>query len=64
MDKSAEHLSIPVDFLWNVTCFQKLGGSGDLSQEAIKRCAEELHVDEESGELRQEVLVALALDIV
>lgn len=34
---------------------QKLGGSGDLSQEAIKRCAEELHVDEESGELRQEV---------
>jgi len=34
---------------------QKLGGSGDLSPEAVKRCAEELHFDEESGELRQEV---------
>lgn len=31
---------------------QKLGGSGDLSEEAIKRCAEILHV--ESGELRKE----------
>ena len=34
---------------------QKLGGSGDLSPEALKRCAEELHFDEERGELRQEV---------
>ncbi|CAK9058859.1 unnamed protein product [Durusdinium trenchii] len=32
---------------------KKLGGSGDLSEEAIKRCAEILHV--ESGELRKEV---------
>lgn len=40
----------------NVDNLQKLGGSGDLSPEAVKRCAEELHFDEESGELRQEAL--------
>lgn len=40
----------------NFDNLQKLGGSGDLSPEAVKRCAEELHFDEESGELRQEAL--------
>eukprot|EP00438_Fugacium_kawagutii_P005933 Skav229283 [mRNA] locus=scaffold952:396687:408786:- [translate_table: standard] len=33
---------------------QKLGGSGDLSPEAIKRCADVLYFNEETGELRQE----------